>query len=835
MKEYKINFWLVTFFLLLNLDFALYSQSQRGGQLQGEPIGTIRGRIVDDETGQPMEFVSVQLYRSRDSSLVNGALSNSQGFFEITKVPFGRYYLQIKLIGYKSKAFDSIFVLPRNPDVNVGTILFENEVIQTKEVEVTAQKDIVSYQIDRRIYDVGRDLTVSSGSAVDVLANVPSVSVDIDGNVSLRGTGNVTILIDGKPSALLGFDRTSVLEQIPADNIERIEVITNPSAKFDPDGVAGIINIVLKKNTMLGYGAIFNLNAGTADKYNASINSNLRAENFNTTFGYSFRQFSMRGSTDATRNSFAPDSTFLSQLQNFLRRGFFHRGQFALEWTPNTYNSLTFNANVGYFKRRTSDSTGYNFQDMTRNYSNQYYRLNNSEAPNSSYDLGLNFKRTFDTKEQELNANLLYTVYDGDDEAYYNQFFIDTISITPQTKISQKNKTQQNNKNLIAEVNYVQPFPFGRLEAGLKSSLRTIDIDYSFFNYDTTQNNWILNTSISNNFIYNENIYAGYLTFSSKSGNFGYQIGLRSEYASTSADQKTSASVFKKDYFNIFPTVHLSYQLMNPNSIMFSYSRRVNRPSFMALNPFVDYSDPQNLSKGNPELKPEYVNSFEITDLHYLPKGSLNFTIFYRYTTDIISRVTRLLDSNITETSYENLNRSNTVGFEIIWNQSFFDWWKLNWNFSYFYLDVNGVPQYGVQPKNSRSWNTKLNSIFNIAKNIDLQLNMSYDSPVVTTGGGGMYWRFFSMGSVGHLDGIFTASLALKIDLLNERATINFRIMDLFKTINYNLTTDGSNFTSQMNRTRESRIAFLGFQYKLNEYKRPKIKRPEEPQDFELE
>lgn len=835
MKNGNINFWLISLFLLLNLDFAVYSQSQRGSQFQGKPIGTIRGKIVDNETRQPMQFVSVQLYRNRDSSLVNGALSDSEGFFEITKVPFGRYYLQAKSIGYKSITFDSIFVLPKNPDVNVGTILFENGPIETKEIEVTAQKDIVSYQIDRRIYNVDRDLTVSGGSAVDALANVPSVSVDLDGNISLRGTGNVTILIDGKPSALLGFDRTSVLEQIPADNIERIEVITNPSAKFDPDGVAGIINIVLKKSTILGYSAIFNLNAGTADKYNASTNLNLRTENFNATFGYSFRQFSMRGSTDATRNSFAPDSTFLSQLQNFLRRGFFHRGQFAFEWTPNTYNSFIFNANLGYFKRRISDSTGYSFQNLLGSYSNQYYRLNNSEAPNSSYDLGLNFKRTFDAKEQELNASLLYTVYGGNNEAYYNQFVMDTLSTISYNEVSQKNHTQQNNKNLIGEINYVQPFPFGRLETGLKSSFRTINMDYSFFDFDPTHKDWILNTSISNNFIYKENIYAGYLTFSSKWGNFGYQLGLRSEYASTNANQKTSDSVFKKDYFNIFPTAHLSYQLTSVNSIMLSYSRRVNRPSFMSLNPFVDYSDPQNLSKGNPELKPEYVNSLEITDLQYLPKGSLNFTVFYRYTTDIISRVTRLLDSNITETTYKNLNRSNTVGFEVIWNQNFFDWWKLNWNFSYFYLDINGIPQYGIQPRNSRSWNTKLNSIFNISKDIDLQFNMSYDSPVVTTGGGGMYWRFFSMGNVGYLDDIFTASLALKINLLNERASINFRIMDLFKTINYNLTTEGSNFTSQMNRTRESRIAFIGFQYKLNEYKKPKIKRPEDIQDIEFE
>ncbi len=835
MKNIKIYFWLTVAFLLLATDIMVYPQTQRGGQFQGEPIGTIRGKIVDSQSGKPMEFVSVRLYRHRDSSLVNGALSNSQGIFEISKVPFGRYYLELKFIGYKSRLFDSIFVIPRNPNVNVGVIHFENEPVQTNEVEVTAQKDIVSYEIDRRIYNVDKDLTVSGSSAVDILANVPSISVDIDGNISLRGTGNVTILIDGKPSALLGFDRTSVLEQIPADNIERIEVITNPSAKFDPDGVAGIINIVLKKNTMLGYGGILNTNVGTADKYNASLNLNLRTDNFNTTFGYSYRQFSMRGSTDATRNSFVPDSTFLSQLQNFLRRGFFHRGQLTAEWTPNAYNSLTFNTNLGFFKRQISDSTGYNFQNLIGDYSNQYYRLNSSESPNTSYDIGLNYKRNFDTKEQELNANLLYTVFGGNDEAYYNQIFLDTVTATSYNKIFQKNKTQQKNKNLIGEVSYIQPLPFGRLETGLKSSFRTINIDYSFFNFDPSENDWILNTLISNNFIYNENIYAGYLTFSSKLGNFGYQLGLRSEYAATNADQKTSGRVFEKDYFNIFPTLHLSYQLTDANSVMLSYSRRVNRPSFMSLNPFVDYSDPQNLSKGNPELKPEYINSFEITDLHYLPKGSLNLTVFYRYTTDIISRVTRLLDSNVTETTYENLNRSNTVGLEVIWNQNFFEWWKLNLSASYFYLDVNSIPQYGIPAKNSKSWNTKINSIFNIAKNISLQFNMSYDSPVVTTGGGGMYWRFFSMGSVGHLDGIFTTSLALKIDIFNERGTINFRIMDLFKTINYNLSTDASNFVSYMHRTRESRVAFLGFQYKLNEYKRPKIKRPEDSQEIDFE
>jgi outer membrane receptor protein involved in Fe transport len=819
--------------------FSLYSttiftQEQRQRQFSSDPIGIIRGKIVDDETKKPMEYVSVRIFRSRDSSLVNGGLTDNQGSFEIKNIPFGRYYAEIKFIGFKTKIVDSIFVTLRKSDVDLGTIHFQPEPIQTKEVEVTAQKDIVTYAIDRRIYDVSKDLSTVGGTALDVLGNVPSVSVDIEGNVSLRGSGNVQILIDGKPSSLLGFDRGTALDQIPADNIERIEVITNPSAKYDPDGVAGIINIVLKKNTMLGYGAIFNVNVGTADKYNGSVNLNLRTDKFNSTIGYNYRSFSMRGNTEATRNSFSPDSSFLKQQQSFLRRGSFHRLQLSTEWTPNDKNSLIFNANGGIFGRKVSDSTGYLLTTFNSLAKNQFSRNNSANSNNYSYDLSLFYKYKFDKKDKELNSNLMFMSFNGDDDNLYNEFHYDTNGTSLLLPLKQNNKTKSLNNNLTFEINYTNPLDIGKLDIGVKANLRLIDIDYFFYNYNYPNQIWEKNDTISNSFGYDENILAGYITFGSKISNFGYQLGLRLEQTYTKSDQKTLNQVYKDQYLNFFPTIHLSYQLTPANSLMFSYTRRINRPQSWYLNPFVDYSDPQNLSKGNPYLKPEFANSFEVSNLTYFGRNSLNLTLFYRYTTDIISRITRLDSSGkFTLTTYENLNQSKSIGFEAMLNQSLFDFWKLNLNFSYFYLNVNGIPQYGIPSQSSKSWNIKLNSVLNVSKNVDIQFNLSYDSPTVTTGGGGMFWRFFQMGSVGKLDGIFTANLAVKIDVFGDRGTINFRLADVFKSINYNLTTTGANFVSSIYRTRESRIAFLGFQYKLNEYKKPKVRQQEENQDFE--
>ncbi|MCX7909435.1 MAG: TonB-dependent receptor family protein [Ignavibacteria bacterium] len=815
----------------------IFSQEPRQRQFLSEPIGVISGKIVDSQTNNPMEYVSIRLFRFRDSSIVNGALTDKNGYFEIKNIPFGRYYGVIKLIGFKTKIIDSIFITPRNPEVNLGIIHFQAEPFQTKEVEVTAQKDIVSYAIDRRIYDVSKDLSVVGGSALDVLSNVPSVSVDIEGNISLRGSGNVQILIDGKPSSLLGFDRGTALDQIPADNIERIEVITNPSAKYDPDGVAGIINIILKKNLMLGYGAIINANIGTADKYNGSLNLNLRTENFNSTIGYNYRRFSMRGNTKAERNSFAPDSSYLLQNQSFLRRGNYHRFQFSSEWFPNSKNSLIFNVNAGLFGRDMTDSTGYNFSTFNSNFLNydNYFRKNKSEGDNFSYDLSLFYKYLFDKKDKEINSNFMFLSFKGDDNNFYDEFHTDTLNILS-ASTKQNNKTNSLNNNLNFEINYIDPLEFGKIETGIKANIRTIDIDYSFFNFDYLSNQWLINDTLSNRFGYDENIISAYLTFGNRIGKFGFQIGLRAEQTFTISEQKTLNETYRNKYFNLFPTVHLNYQLTPSNSLMFSYTRRINRPQSMYLNPFVDYSDPQNLSQGNPYLKPEFANAFEISNLTYFGRNSLNLTLFYRYTTDIISRITRLEQGRTyTITTYENLNQSKSLGFEAMLNQSIFDFWKLNLNFSYFYLDVNGIPQFGIPGRNSKSWNLKLNSVWNITKNIDVQFNLSYDSPVVTTGGGGRQWRFFEMGSVGKLDGIFTANISFKIDILNERGTINFRLMDMFKTINYNLTTNGSNFVSHFYRIRESRVAFLGFQYKINEYKRPKAKRPEEIQEIEFE
>ncbi len=829
----KYFFNLLIFFAFFTVN--IFSQETRQRQIQSDPIGIVRGKVVDDQSQKPMEYVSIRLFRSRDSSIVSGSLTNSQGYFEIKNVPFGRYYAEVKFIGFKTKLVDSIFITPRNPEVNIGVIHFQPEPIQTKEVEVTAQRDIISYAVDRRIYDVSRDLTTSGGTALDVLSNVPSVSVDIEGNITLRGSGNLQVLIDGKPSSLLGFDRGTALDQIPAENIGRIEVITNPSAKYDPDGVAGIINIVLKKNTMLGYGAILSANVGTADKYNGSVNLNLRTDNFNSTIGYNYRAFSMRGNTESSRSSFSPDSTYLTQNQSFLRRGVFHRFQFSTEWMPNPKNSLLFGANAGFFDRKMSDSTGYLFSIMNPFIQEPYHRKNSSDGKNLSADLSLFYKYLFDKKDKEFNTNLLFMTFKGDNNNLYYETHNDTLGLI-EYPIRQNNKSDFLNNNLTYEINFINPSDIGKLEIGAKANLRTIDINYNFYIFNNSSQVWQLDTNISNEFGYNENIISAYATFSSKISNISYQIGLRAEQTFTKVDQKTLNEVYKDKYFNLFPTLHLNYQIVPWNSLMFSYTRRINRPQSMVLNPFIDYSDPQNLSKGNPYLKPEFSNSFEISNLSYFGRNSLNLTLFYRYTTDIISRITRLDTSKtFTLTTYENLNKSKSIGFEAMWNQTLFDFVKFNLNFSYFYLDINGIPDYGIPSRNSKSWNIKLNTMFNLTKNIDLQFNLSYDSPVVTTGGGGMYWRFFEMGSVGKLDGIFTSSLAMKIDILNGKGTINFRLMDIFKTINYNLTTNGANFVSNIHRTRESRVAFLGFQYKINEYKRPKIRPQENMPENEME
>lgn len=830
--QVKFAFIFAIFFV-----FSLFAQpTQFGEQRQTEPIGIVRGRVFDLASKQPMEYVSVSLRRSRDSSIIAGTLTNNDGTFELKNIAFGRYYLALKFVGFKTKIIDSIFLTPRSSTIMLGNIFIENDDIKTKEIEITAQKDIITYSIDKRIYNVDRDLSVVSGSAVDVLANVPSVNVDLDGNISLRGSGNVTILIDGKPSALLGFDRTSVLDNIPSDNIERIEVITNPSAKYDPEGVVGIINIVLKKNVLLGYGGMVQSNVGTLDKYNGSINLNVKTDGLNSNLGYSFRFFRMLGSTNLSRESFFPVTSFLDQLQNFSRRGRYHRLQLSTDWQIDNLNSLSGGFNFGNFNRKGFDSTGYLFRIPTDNFFDNYYRKTETDFSNTSCDIFLFFKRSFEQKGREFNANVIYTNFSGSGDEFYNQ-----IQLLPENFWeliqNQNNKTANKRGNLLAEVNYSHPFNFGKLELGARTSFRKIDIDYAFFEFDTLTRIWQKNEQISNIFGHNENIFSAYSIFSGRiHQNFGFQVGLRFEGTNTKGNQETQNYSFSKNYYDWFPTIHLSYAISNLNTIMMSYTRRINRPSFFALNPFVNYSDPQNLSQGNPELSPEYANAIEISDLQFLPQGSLNFTLFYRYTTDIITRLTRLIDTNQTLTTYQNLNRSNNFGFEAIWSQNLFNWFKINLNFSYFYMDINGVPQFNIPARSSRSWNVKLNSVLNVHKNVTFQVNCIYESPVVTTGFGGMSFGggpFFSIGTIGTRQGIYMLNISAKIDIISDKASINLRLMDVFKSIKYDVTTSGNNFKSRLLRTRESRVAFIGFQYKFNDYKPPKMPRPEEMPDME--
>jgi len=793
--------------------------------------GTITGIVHDKNSGTPVEFANVIVCKNSDSSMVNGALTNAKGRFTIDNVPYGNYFIKINFIGYGVKTMSGISINDNNTYMNVRTVYLETTATNLDAVTITGQKDQVEYNLDKKVVNVDKNLLTAGGTALDVMQTIPSVNVDIEGNVSLRGSSNVTIFVDGRPSVLTSLD------QMPASMIDRVEIVTNPSARYDPDGMSGIINIVTKRRNEAGYNAMVSANVGTGGKFSSSVNLGYNVKKFNIYTNLDFRRNGMKTYYDSYRELYDNDTTYVyKQLSESERKGFFGDFKLGADYFINDKNTLSVYGEYNIRRFNPYDTTGYFNFDYNDLLSSYYNRQNNTKGSHGGYELGLDYKKEFRKKNQELLVSLFYsntpsiTVNELTTD-YYN------ADMTPGSipSLVQKNLSDNLFRRFYAQVDYVHPMDkWGRIETGYKIQFRVNNQDYKSYKQSKIVDTWDYDEIASNAYAYKEQLHSAYLIYANNIKKFKFQAGLRAEHVLTVMEQKTMDSTYKSNYFNLFPTVHLKYEFTDFHAIQISYSRRVNRPRSGNLNPFVNISDPMNLSAGNPYLKPEFTNSFELGHLISFKQTSFNTTLFYRETDNMVTRVLNILDSGVTISTYKNLDKGTSFGLEFIYTQGLFKWWKINANLSLF-----GTKYYGESTTEGfndihPSWTAKINSSMTFWKSFDVQLGFNYRSAYVTVQSRGDFrmgvgTRICKAGSLAN----YTFDAGLKKDFFKKSLTLTLRVSDIFNTNKSQTITEASDYYANIKRWSDSRVIYFGVSYRFNKgiKARKKIQRQDEIQE----
>lgn len=775
------------------------------------PEGTIKGQIIDSNSGKPMEYANVVLFSLRDSSIVTGSVSDQAGKFEMTKVPFGRFYLVANFIGFNKKTLPEIKITPKEKTIDVGAITLEPSAASLQAVEITGQKEHIEYQIDKKIVNVDQDIMAQGGNAVNALENIPSVQVDIDGNVSLRGSSSFTVLIDGRPSILQGTD---ALQQIPASNIDHIEIITNPSAKYEPDGTAGIINVILKEKKESGFNGIVNASATNQESYTADFLLNYKFKNMNLFGGFDYNDNQHRGEHRSEQEVYNGDSTTFKIMEGDRSRNRSGYGARAgADFYLSKQTTLSVSGRYGYFEFGGGGSSrSHYFYDPAAGDS-YLMSIDNDKRSGNYMNSTLSFQHKFDDIGHQLDFLADYQFRTGDDieDRQESNTDADWNIIDEFPYLIRTNETSDDH-NIRLKLDYVKPISEeGKIEAGFQSRLEKETEDYYFGEYSYPSSEWVENILFSNAMDFKQDIHSVYGTYSNKWKSLGYQLGLRSEYTYREIQNVKSPEPAVIDRWDFFPTLHFSKNFKNKDQILASYTRRIERPRGWDLDPFVSYMNKDNLRKGNPQLEAEYINSFELGYQKRFLESLVSLEGYYRETLNKITRI-RTWEDTVFMNTVANMNSDYSIGVELMINTDPTKWLQLSLTGNLFNYRIEGQINDQDISTESTNWNSRINAVFKLPKEFRLQLNGMYNGPSVT--------------AQGRVEGFFMTNLALKKDFFKKNFTVTLSARDLFKTGKHDFTSSGENFYSHDYFNREAPIFALNLSYKINNYKR-QSQRPE--------
>ena len=791
-------------------------QAQRPQSSQQRTI-KLTGTILDQDTGRPLEYATVVLQDTEDPSRVTGGITDIDGKFNV-ETPVGIYNIRVEYISYKTYSINNQRLTSSR---DLGEIRMAMSAQELEAVELVAERTTVEVRLDKKIYNIGKDITTSGGTVTDALNNVPSVAVDVEGNISLRGNDNVRILINGRPSALAGFGSTDALQQLPADAIEKVEVITSPSARYDAEGTAGILNIILKREKTLGFNGSVNSFLGYPTTSGITSNVNLRSDKvniFNTT-GIRYRNSPGNGFFDNTYNS-----------------GSFDR---IIEDREIDRKDRSFNTNIGmeYFINERSSITGSFFwrfskdEDVTENITERFvgddvqsrtFREQEENEDDNSYQVSLNYRNKFDDEGHLLTADVQYSIDREDQEAVIEE----RITFHGDDLLALENVLEEEDQNeFLIQADYVRPMGEAQFEAGFRSNLEETITDYRLDSLDQATGEFVINQALTNIFTYNENVHAAYTQYGNKFGKFSFLTGLRMEYTQLKGEVETEFDIedleeilgedvdlnFDKRYLGLFPTVNLIYELSENENISLGYNRRINRPRGWFINPFPSRSSRPNVFQGNPDLDPAFANAF---DLGYLKRWSaltLTSSVYYQRETGSFQRVqeptgiTTPDGIEIIRTIPINLSTNQRYGAEagILYNPT--RWLRINSSFNFFRFVTDGAfngVDYGAE---NNSWFGRFSSKVTLPGKVDWQTNMFYRGP--------------SNNAQTEFKGIFSMNLAFSKDIMNDNGTILLNIQDVFNSRKRQSFTETDFFTSDSEFQWRVRSVRLSFVYRFNQAK----------------
>ena len=729
----------LSFFLIIFLSGVSYSQNSSQGE------GMIMGRIVNSINDKPMEYVTVRLFLEKDSSLIGGIYSDSEGKFLFDKLVLGTYYLKFSFAGFLAKRSESLTITSNLKMLNLGTISMElNKTLEIGQVDVVGQASILNAGIDKKVYNVAEDMSVKGGTANDVLKNIPSVDLDQDGRIMLRGDGAVTVLIDGRPSSLSGGNGKTLLDALPAGSIERIEIVTNPSAKYDPDGTSGIINIVLKKNKLKGFNGLLNANLGSGNFKGGNVadggfSLSYRNSFFNIYGSYNGRYLDgYRNNTSYIRQTFINDSiSILDQNRTGTDLNAGNTARFGVDFTLKNRRSISFSSTGSNGRRDRTGDLWNGVKDSNEALLSLGRRESYDPSQQHNYDFNANFKQDFKDSRGSFVLDANQSIGMEAIQGYYLQRYygIDSV-LNGSLPLNQRlfNQEKNNITSIQADFTYLWPAKLIRSEFGAKTIIREQEVNTYSETYDYSTLSYFEDTLANFLYRYNEKIFSAYAIFGQQLKKFKYQGGVRIEKAYQIPNLVSDSIKIVNDYFNFFPSAHLKYALTPKSEIGLSYSRRITRASSGDLNPFTAYSDPFNLRRGNPYLQPEFINSY---DLAYSSEGAkLNFSaaIFYRHTVNAISRIKVFYDDNSSAVTFANIGQSHSFGTELIASYKPTKWWRntLSTNINYIQYQTSNANW----NRNGFNWNVKyIGSVDFWKKTATLQLNVNYIAPRITVQG----------------------------------------------------------------------------------------------------
>ena len=767
-----------------------------------EPKGTIKGILVDNDDTSPVIYANVVLYSKPDSIMTSWTITSDNGGFELLKIPNGEYLLIASFIGYEKLVINPMIIESANPLHDLGVLKLIKETQTIGAVDVVAMKKSVETKIDKKVIDTSKDINSTGGTAVDLLRNVPGLTVDAEGNITMRGNSELSILVDGRPTSITA----ARLDRLPASAIEKIEIISNPSAKYNPEGKSGIINLRLKPQKSAGFNGNALFTAGTGDKYSGTLdlNYNFGDVNIFTSWSPNYRQ--TETSRWLYRESYNVEIPhYLQQDANSTLDSRSNKFTLGTNMNLNPKNSLLFSFSANPTKKTDTDKTTSQYFDPNKVLAYSVVTENRENGSENLYDFVAGYRKLFDREGEELTAD--YSFYRGAGDKNQPQTFY-----YPDEKQEIEMVTDFTDYKSNFQLNWVLPLTeTSKIESGVQSIVRGSSNNFSWF--EMQNGNWVEDLAQKDEFIYNEQIHSIYGLWSGEFGKFSAEAGLRLEQTFIDGKQTVDDHQINQSYFNLYPSLSLMRETGDNASFVLSYSRRVNRPGARMLNPFENISNPEVIRSGNPDLKPEYVNSAELAYSKSWEKTNIGASVFYNYINDVINQVNELDSAGVSHMYPINADKAQSYGMELTFDQMIAKWWKINGSAAIFRNKVYGISD---EENSNYSYNCRLNSAWTVAKNLSVQLTGYYSKPAV-----GLY---------ASIDPQTSFDLALKKEF-SDKLSVTLRATDIFNTLKSSYISWGDDFTTDNWRKSETRVVYFSLSYKFGGgeiFKKLKVKKEEE-------